>query len=330
MTPEKIHDLAAKILSGQRWALAKAITLIENLRADMRPHANQLVSSLLPHTGKALRIGVSGVPGAGKSTFIEALGLELIKKGHKVAVLAVDPSSKISGGSILGDKVRMEGLSREANAFIRPSPSSGSLGGVTRRTRETMLLCEAGGYDVVLIETVGVGQSEVTVSEMVDFFLVLMLPGAGDEIQGIKKGIIEMADALVVNKADGDMQKAADRAAHHYRNALHLLRPKSPGWSPPVQKASALTGLGIGKVWETILKHRSWLEEDYRLERLREKQMRMWFHAALEQDLLDRLYGDPAVAERIPLLDGQMARREKSPHQAAEEIISLFLESYPG
>lgn len=324
-----LEALAEGVLQGKRRALAKAITLVEGSRADQRALAHRLVSSLLPHSGRALRVGITGVPGVGKSTFIEALGLMLLERGHRVAVLAVDPSSQISGGSIMGDKVRMERLSREERAFIRPSPAAGSLGGVNRCTRESMLLCEAAGFDVLIIETVGVGQSEITVSEMVDFFLVLLLPGAGDEIQGIKKGIIEMADGLVVNKADGEMVKAAARAARYYRNAIHFSRPKLPGWTVPIHSTSALSGEGLDRVWDSVLAHRAFLEHDGQLERLRADQVRLWFHAALRDDLLDRLYGDAEIHARIAALIPTIEARQRSPHEAADEILQLFLKKAP-
>ena len=326
---EALQGLAAGILSGKRRALAKAITLIEDTRPQKRESANHLVSQLLVHTGNAIRIGISGVPGVGKSTFIEALGLELIKRGHRVAVLAVDPSSQISGGSILGDKVRMEKLARERSAFIRPSPSACSLGGVARRTRESMLLCEAAGYDTILIETVGVGQSEVTVSEMVDFFLVLLLPNAGDEIQGLKKGIIEMANALIVNKSSGEMKHAAIQTVRHYRNALNFSRPKIKGWQPPVLKTDALQQEGIAKVWDTILQYEAFAKEQGFFESQRKRQVQQWFHAALKEDLLDRLYQNPQVSKRISKLRVSMEQRQKSPYQCAEEIVKLFLEKEP-
>lgn len=321
----KLQDMIAGVRAGKRRALAKAITLIENNRSDKRAQANQLVNSLMPDSGGAVRIGISGVPGVGKSTFIEAFGRFLIERGHKVAVLAIDPSSSISGGSILGDKVRMELLAREANAFIRPSPSAGSLGGVTRRTRESMIVCEAAGFDVILVETVGVGQSEVTVSEMVDFFLVMLLPGAGDEIQGIKKGIIEMADGLLVNKADGPMVKVAEQAARYYKNALHYSRPKIKDWTVPIFKTSALNGLGMDEVWEGILAHRAFLKERGLLKRLRNEQERLWFHAAIRDGVLDRLYGDAKIKERIAELTHEINTRKRSPHQAADEVLDLFL-----
>ncbi|MDJ0841464.1 MAG: methylmalonyl Co-A mutase-associated GTPase MeaB [Acidobacteriota bacterium] len=318
--------LTEGVLAGRRRALARTITLIESTRPDDREQANNLLARLLPHAGKAVRVGISGVPGVGKSTFIEALGLFLIEKGHRVAVLAVDPSSKISGGSILGDKVRMELLSREEAAFIRPSPSSGSLGGVTRRTRETMIACEAAGYDVILVETVGVGQSEVTVAEMVDFFMVLLLPGAGDEIQGIKKGIIELADGLVVNKADGELETAAGRAVRHYRNALHFTMPKLRDYTVPILKTSALKGEGIDEVWTSVLKHRAFMKERGLLTQLRRTQNHGWFHAALRDGLLDRLYANGEVHQRMQLLAREMDADRKTPHQCADELIAFFLD----
>ncbi|MGB8546300.1 MAG: methylmalonyl Co-A mutase-associated GTPase MeaB, partial [Azonexus sp.] len=250
MTPAD-QTLVDGVLAGQRRALAKAITLIESTRADHQQRARLVLNALLPETGRAIRVGISGVPGAGKSTFIEALGVWLIERGKKLAVLAVDPSSSVSGGSILGDKTRMEQLCQRAEAFIRPSPSAGSLGGVAEKTREAMLLCEAAGFDVIIVETVGVGQSETTVAGMVDIFCLLQLPNAGDDLQAIKKGIVEIADLVVINKADIDLQATAVARAQ-WRNALHMLRPASPNWAPPVLTASALHKEGIADFWEAI------------------------------------------------------------------------------
>ena len=252
-------ETAEAIRRGDRRALARAITLIESTRADHRAAAEELLAELLPHTGNSIRIGISGVPGVGKSTFIEAFGLHVIGQGHKVAVLAVDPSSQRTGGSILGDKTRMEELTRNTSAFIRPSPSGGTLGGVARRTREAMLACEAAGYDVVIVETVGVGQSETAVSDMVDLFMLLLLPGGGDELQGIKKGIVELADLIVVNKADGALVDAARHAVAEYRHALALLRSPSKDWKVPVLTCSAATRIGVPEVWDTIGKYRATL-----------------------------------------------------------------------
>ncbi len=255
------------VLAGDRRVLAKTITLLESARPDHREAARAVMAALLPHAGGAVRLGITGVPGVGKSTFIESFGTLLVEKGHRVAVLAVDPSSARSGGSVMADKTRMERLSTRREAFIRPSPSGGTLGGVARKTREAMLVCEAAGFDVVIVETVGVGQSEAAVASMVDFFLVLLLAGAGDELQGIKKGILELADALAVNKADGDNRAAAEKAARTYAMALHLLQPSSPDWTPPVLTCSALETAGVAKIWECVGDHRAALERTGELER---------------------------------------------------------------
>lgn len=321
----EMEALIAGVLAGERRALAKAITRIENRRAEGRTQAHEIVSRLMPHSGKAVRIGVSGVPGVGKSTFIESFGLFLIDQGFRVAVLAVDPSSQISGGSIMGDKVRMEHLARNPASFIRPSPSSGSLGGVARRTRESMLLCEAAGYDVVIVETVGVGQSEIAVSEMVDFFLVLMLPNAGDEIQGIKKGILEMADGLVINKADGGFKQAANQAKRFYQSALHLTRPKRKGWQTPVITCSALHREGMDRIWTMIQKHRQFLEQVGGLSQLRASQLTAWFHAAIRDEILDRLYADTSVQDLLEASLAAVRSSSRSPYQAAEEVVAKFL-----
>jgi len=254
-TPLGVDAYVEGVLSGSRTVLARAITLVESTNPEHERLAQQVLTRVLPHTGKAQRIGISGVPGAGKSTFIDAFGSYLTGLGHKVAVLAIDPSSRVSGGSILGDKTRMQRLANDPNAFVRPSPSAGSLGGVARKTREASLLCEAAGYDVVVIETVGVGQSETTVGEMVDFFLVLMLPNAGDELQGIKKGILELVDLIAVNKADGTNVEAANRAARQYEMALRYVRPAGAAWQVPVLTCSALEGRGLDRIWKKICEH---------------------------------------------------------------------------
>jgi LAO/AO transport system kinase len=255
--PPSVSELARALRAGDRTALARAITLVESRRSDHRQAAHALLQDLLPHAGDAIRLGITGVPGVGKSTTIDALGTHLTEEGHRLAVLTVDPTSTRTGGSILADKTRMTRLSSDPAAFIRPSPSGGTLGGVTAQTRETMLLCEAAGYDVVIVETVGIGQSETAVADMTDFFLVLMLPGAGDELQGLKKGVLELADMLAVNKADGDNVARAKAAAAEYRAALHILHPQSKDWSPPVLTYSALTGDGIVQLWKNVLEHRN-------------------------------------------------------------------------
>ncbi|MBM4362160.1 MAG: methylmalonyl Co-A mutase-associated GTPase MeaB, partial [Deltaproteobacteria bacterium] len=298
MTEPTLAELGEGVLRGDRRALAKAITLVESSRPDHQERAQLLLEQLLPHTGRALRVGITGVPGVGKSTFIEAFGMHLVEQGHRVAVLAVDPSSTVSGGSILGDKTRMERLSASEQAFIRPSPSRGALGGVAAHTREAMLLCEAAGHGVVLVETVGVGQSEYVVASMVDTFLVLMLPGAGDELQGIKRGILELADALLINKADGEGVVAADRARADYRAALALFRGGEP-WVPPVLTVSSREGRGMAETWDVVRRHRTALEEGGGLASKRRAQWTRWFWALLEEGLRARLLARPSVAARV-------------------------------
>jgi LAO/AO transport system kinase len=316
--------LAAGVRAGDRRALAKAITLVESTRADHQRAAQRLLERLLPDTGKAARVGISGVPGVGKSTFIEAFGLYLIGTGKKVAVLAVDPSSARSGGSILGDKTRMQQLAATPAAFIRPSPSAGSLGGVARRTREAMLVCEAAGYDVVLVETVGVGQSETAVASMVDFFLVLMLPGAGDELQGIKKGILEMADALAVNKADGDSLKAAGRAAAEYRGALKLFRHTSATWDPPVVMVSALESRGMDTVWSVVEDHRAKLTASGELATKRREQQRAWLWSMLRDGLERHFLARTDVQRLLPELESAVASAKVTPTEAARRLLALL------
>lgn len=294
-----IDDLEAGILAGNRSLLARAITLVESSHPEHQIEAQDLLMRLLPATGHAQRIGITGVPGVGKSTTIETLGLYLTSIGKKVAVLAVDPSSSLTGGSILGDKTRMQNLSVEPNAFIRPSPTSGTLGGVTKKTRETMALCEAAGFDVILVETVGVGQSETAVSEMVDFFLCLMLPGAGDELQGLKKGILEIADMIAVNKADGDNEMIAKQAASEYRAALHILTPQSPNWSPPVMTISGLTGQGVSDLWEMVMKHHAALSASGELVERRRSQAVKWMHDMVENKLFAGLRKSVEVVKLV-------------------------------
>ena len=312
-----------KLKSGNRRALAKAITLVESKLDAHQAQAQDILSTILPHTGNSIRIGISGVPGVGKSTFIEAFGLFLISQGKKVAVLAVDPSSPLRGGSILGDKTRMEMLSREDNAFIRPSPSEGALGGVAQKTRETMLLCEAANYDVVLVETVGVGQSEYEVAAMVDFFLVLMLPNAGDELQGIKRGIMELADALVINKADGDSAKLAKQTQGHYMNAFKLLK-HSDFWSPRVTTCSALQNEGIEAVWEMIVEYQNKALEKGAFESKRAQQNNQWFSKLIQQMLELKLKQNPMVKQQLPLLQNEVLKSEITPYNAAKKIIDLL------
>jgi LAO/AO transport system kinase len=317
--------LAAEIRAGDRRSLARGITLVESTRADHREEAVALLDELLPATGGAVRVGISGAPGAGKSTFIEALGLHLIDRGHRLAVLAVDPSSSRSGGSILGDKTRMEMLARRTEAFIRPSPSGGTLGGVARRTREALLLCEAAGHDVVLVETVGVGQSEVAVAGMVDSFVLLLSPGAGDDLQGVKRGIVELADVVVVNKADGDLAAAAERTAGDYANALHFLRARTEGWEVRVERASALLGEGIDRVWAAIEAHAAMLTASGLLAARRSDQARDWMWSEVNEGLVDALARDPAVASEMRALEADVRAGAISPTAAAQRILRRFL-----
>ena len=323
-TDSERQAVADEIVAGDRRAMAKAITLVESTRADHQAEAQRLLELLLPRTGTAARIGITGVPGVGKSTFIEAFGLYLTGLGKEVAVLAVDPSSTRSGGSILGDKTRMSRLAADENAYIRPSPSAGSLGGVARRTREAMLVCEAAGFDVVLVETVGVGQSEVTVASMVDFFLVLMLPGAGDELQGIKKGILEIADALAVNKADGDQVPLATRAVAEYRSALRLFRHSSTAWSPPVVPVSALEHRGMDDVWEIVGKHREALDASGELAERRRQQQLSWFWSMLEDGLRQHFLGREDVRRRLPEMEASVGRASLTPTEAARRLLEVL------
>jgi LAO/AO transport system kinase len=317
-------DLASGIRAGDRATLARAITLIESKRADHRKAAHLLVQELLPATGNAVRLGITGAPGAGKSTTIDALGSSLTAQGHKVAVLAVDPSSSRTGGSILGDKTRMARLASDPNAFVRPSPSSGTLGGVAAKTRETMLLCEAAGYDVVLVETVGIGQSETAVADMTDFFLVLMIPGAGDELQGLKKGIVELADMVAVNKADGDNIARAKIAAAEYRAALNILAPHSENWSPPVVTYSALIGDGIALLWSQVLAHKEKMTASGELAARRREQQVKWMWSMLEERLTARLRSDPAVRGKLKAAEAAVAAGRLAPTLAVDEIAQLL------
>ena len=315
-----IDQIANDLRAGHRAALARAITLIESRREDHQATARELVQALLPDTGTAIRVGITGSPGVGKSTTIDALGMFLLGAGHKVAVLAVDPSSARSGGSILGDKTRMARLSASDSAYIRPSPASGTLGGVAAKTREAMLLCEAAGFDVVLVETVGIGQSETAVCDMTDFFLALMLPGAGDELQGIKKGLVELADMIAVNKADGDNIKRANLAAGEYRGALHILTPRSEHWHPPVMTYSALTGAGIGELWQKILDHRTAMNASGDFASRRRQQQVKWMWSMLEQRMMARLRADPAIRAKVKKTETEVAEGRITPALAAELI----------
>lgn len=319
-------ELEAGVRAGNRAMLARAITLVESRNPQHLSQAQVLLSNLLPLTGRAHRIGITGIPGVGKSTFIDAFGSYLTGLGKRVAVLAVDPSSGRSGGSILGDKTRMERLSVDPNAFIRPSPSSGILGGVGRATRESMLLCEAAGYDVILIETVGTGQSEYVVADMVDVFLVLMLPGAGDELQGIKKGILEIADILAINKADQDPDKAR-RAARDYRSALRIMTRADAPWKPPVLTVSGLTGLGLEDLWADLEQHRMVMQEKGLFAMRREKQRISWMWAMVEDRLLARFRQNDAVRSVLPDIEASVAAGKLTPTHGADHLLRAFGQS---
>ena len=323
-------DLASAteaIAGGDRRALARAITLIESTRADDQDQAQALLAALLPETGRSVRIGISGAPGVGKSTFIEAFGHHVIEAGHRVAVLAVDPSSKRGGGSLLGDKTRMAELAKHPQAFIRPSPAGTTLGGVARRTREAMLACEATGFDVVMVETVGVGQSETAVADMVDVFLLLLAPGGGDELQGLKKGIVELADILVVNKADGVLAQAAARMRAEYTGALGLLRPADARWSPVVLACSALENHGMAEVWQAIADYRQALGPDDGIAARRSAQSRAWMWAEIGDGLMAAFRDNAEVAALAAKLEDDVARGSATPHGAARRLLSAFTAS---
>ena len=322
---ENTGRLDEALRAGERRALARAITLLESTRADHAAQGQALLERLVPLTGGAVRLGITGPPGVGKSTFIEALGLHLVEAGRRIAVLAVDPTSPRTGGSILGDKTRMERLARRPEAFIRPSPSGGSLGGVAQRTREAVLLCEAAGHDVVLVETVGIGQSEISVASMVDFFCVLLQPGAGDGLQGIKKGVLELADALVVTKADGEQRTLAERTRVDHEQALSLLRPVSPHWRPRVLAVSALNGEGVADVWRTVQEHRHVMEAAGELAERRRRQARAWLQALVEEGLARAFRSHAEVAGQIDAVEADVLARKTTPAAAARELLRAFL-----
>ncbi len=319
MTNFDIEGLRA----GNRRSLAKAITLVESTRHEDRDRAQAILEACLPFTGNSIRLGITGIPGVGKSTFIESFGLYLLSQGKRVAVLAVDPSSPIAGGSILGDKTRMENLSREADAFIRPSPASGAMGGVAQKTRETMLLCEAAGYDVILVETVGVGQSEYQVAGMVDFFMVLMLPNAGDELQGIKKGIMELADALVINKADGESVNLAEKTRSHYKAALSLLR-HAAHWEPRVMSCSSLEQRNIDDVWAMVEEHRHASEQCGAFSQRRDRQLHDWMTQLIDDMLKARLRDNADARELLPILEEKVLDRQITPYTAATQLLDCL------
>ncbi|MBK5222917.1 MAG: methylmalonyl Co-A mutase-associated GTPase MeaB [Acidimicrobiia bacterium] len=316
-----VDELSTGVVDGDRRSLARAITLVESTRTDHRAHAVELIERLLPATGDSTRLGISGPPGVGKSTFIEAFGLHVIGEGHRVAVLAVDPSSRRSGGSILGDKTRMSELGRHPDAFIRPTPTGGTLGGLARRTREALLLCEAAGFDIVIVETVGVGQSETAVSDLVDLFLLLVAPGGGDDLQGIKRGIMELADLVVVNKADGDLAAAAHRTAADYRNALGLMRPRWDGAAPEVLTASALDQTGIAEVWSAASSLARAAADVGERDRRRAEQARSWMWDELREELLARLLAEPEVAAAVAQIEAEVAAGRQAPAAGADEIL---------
>ncbi len=315
------------VLNHKRRMIAKTITLIESVDPKHEQFGNEIIEKLLPHTGNSIRLGVSGVPGVGKSTFIESLGLHLIEQGKRVAVLAVDPSSKISGGSIMGDKTRMDKLSASPSSFIRPSPSSGSLGGVARKTRETMLICEAAGYDVIIIETVGVGQSEVMVASMVDFFLVMMLPNAGDELQGIKKGIMEFADSIVVNKADGENIDSAKSAKAQYENVLHILSKSVEEWEPKVITCSSIKNRGIDEFADLLYQHHDIIEKSGHLDNKRKEQRKEWMWNILQNVLQSMFRRNSQVSSLLRDLEVKVLSGETTPTKAASMILNEFVKN---
>lgn len=323
----KAEDYVRGIEQGDRVILSRAITLVEsNLKRHFKI-AQDVIQALLPRTGKALRIGITGVPGAGKSTFIEAFGNMLCDEGYKVAVLAVDPTSQVTKGSILGDKTRMETLTKHPNAYVRPSPAGGTLGGVARKSRETMLLCEAAGYDIILVETVGVGQSEVTVRSMVDFFMLIVLTGAGDELQGIKKGVMELADAIVVNKADGDNRKRAQVARGDYQRMLAYIRPATEGWKTKAYMCSSISGAGLPELWQVMQDFQKQGKANGVFKARREKQTLEWVHAMIDEHLHNLFFRNPVIMGRLGAVEEAVTGGVMSPSQAVDELISVFADT---
>ena len=313
------------ILSGNRVLLSQAITLIESTRSDHQDLSQQIIEQCLPHAGNSIRIGITGTPGVGKSTFIESFGMHITQEDKKVAVLAIDPTSQVSKGSILGDKTRMMHLSMNERAFIRPSPAGDSLGGVARKTRESIILCEAAGFEVIIVETVGVGQSETAVHSMTDFFLLLLLPGAGDELQGIKRGIVEMADLVAVNKADGEREMMAKQAKAFYKNALHLFPPKENQWIPQVVTCSALSKLGIADIWQLILDYQQFTQANNFFYDNRKAQSTYWLHDTIGQSLKKQFYQDPSVQSRLKAIEQLVLEGKMSSFKGAEELLKTFL-----
>ncbi len=325
MNPQDVEQLSRKLREGDRRALARAITLVESSRSDHRQSALSLLTSIMPYTGSSFRIGISGVPGVGKSTFIEAFGLHVLEQGRRVAVLTIDPSSPVTGGAILGDKTRMQDLARREDAFIRPSATGGVLGGVNRRTRDALLLCEAAGFDLILVETVGIGQSETAAARMTDMFMLLLLPGSGDDLQGIKRGVTELADIIIINKADGEMRFAAEHTAADYRLALQLLKPRTADWTVVVNTVSAVEGLGIEEVWSTVQRYRDIIRHSDILSMRRGQQARAWLWEEVSDLLLGRMRQSPGLVQWVNRLENDVVGLKIPATVAAEKLIDLFM-----